>query len=165
MANVFKAKHPKNIPASYHKPIGQLIVRWSVTELYLQSIIWHIWGMKDPKVARLLTWDLQAVSKVELFRYLSPRWITDPTDQAELKTIATEADALRAKRNRIAHGLWGYKSGEPKKLRLLNIKRETRILPKAEIVSSTDIKQWAAELDKLNTRLIKFHRNLGAPQP
>ena len=66
MATVFKGKHPRNIPVAYHKPIGQMIVRWSVTELYLQSIIWHIWRIRDPKVARLLTWDLQAASKVEL---------------------------------------------------------------------------------------------------
>jgi hypothetical protein len=63
MASTFIAKHPRNIPASYHKPIGQLIVRWNFAELYMQSIIWHIWGIKDPKVARLLTWDLGAESK------------------------------------------------------------------------------------------------------
>ena len=95
MAALFK--HPKDLPASYHKPIGQLVVRWNITELYLQSIIWHVWQLKDPKVARLLTWDLQAVSKVELFKLLSPRWITDAADRAELKAIADEAEALRAK--------------------------------------------------------------------
>src|SRR5215510_13407539 len=65
----FKAKHPRNIPAGYYKPIGQLIVRWGFTELYLQSIVWHIWRIRDPKAARLLTWDLNAASKVELFKY------------------------------------------------------------------------------------------------
>jgi hypothetical protein len=107
VAVVFKAKHPRNIPAAYYKPIGQLLVRWGFTELYLQSIVWHIWRIKDPKAARLLTWDLQAASKVELFKYLSPKWVTDPKDQAELKAIAEEADSLRVKRNRLAHGLWG----------------------------------------------------------
>jgi hypothetical protein len=163
MAALFK--HPKNLPASYHKPIGQLLVRWSVTELYLQSIIWHIWKLKDPKVARLLTWDLQAVSKVELFRHLSPRWITDPVDRAELKAIATDADALREKRNRVAHGLWGYKPGKPENLYLFQINRKTRVLPKAKLVSVADMKQWAVELDRLNGRLIKLHGRLGAPEP
>ena len=138
MATWFKAKHPRNIPAGYHKPIGQLIVRWNFTELYMQSIIWHIWGIKDPKVARLLTWDLGAVSKVELFKRLIPRWITDPADQTELKTIAKEMDSLRIKRNRVAHGTWGYKPGERNKLRLIQIKRETRILPQSEFISVSD---------------------------
>jgi hypothetical protein len=42
MATVFKAKHPRNIPVAYYKPIGQLIVRWGFTELYLQSIVAHL---------------------------------------------------------------------------------------------------------------------------
>jgi hypothetical protein len=165
MASWFKARHPRNIPAGYHKPIGQLIVRWNFTELYLQSIIWHIWGIRDPKVARLLTWDLSAISKVELFQHLVPRWITDPANQAELTSIAKEVESLRTKRNRVAHGIWGYKPGERKKLRLFQIKRETRILPKAELLSIADLKLWADAIDKLNMRLVRFHRKLGAPIP
>lgn len=163
MATPFK--HTKNIPAPYHKPIGQIVVRWGVTELYLQSIIWHIWKLKDPKVARLLTCDLHAASKVELFRYLAPRWITDPSDRKELKEIADEADELRAMRNRVAHGLWGCNSQEPKKLYLLQINRKTRILPKGEPVSVADVMGWAKRLDELNGQLIKLHRKYGAPEP
>jgi hypothetical protein len=48
----FIATHPRNIPAGYYKPIGQILTRWGFTELYLQSILWHVWGLKDPKVAR-----------------------------------------------------------------------------------------------------------------
>lgn len=165
MASWFKAKHPRNIPAAYHKPIGQLVVRWNFTELYLQSIVWHIWRIKDPKVARLLTWDLSAISKVELFRHLVPHWITDPTEQAELKSIAQEVESLRIKRNRVAHGIWGYKPGERQTLRLFQIKKETRILPKAEHVSVADVKAWADEIDKLNVRLVNLHKKLRAPIP
>ena len=165
MVSWFKARHPRNIPTGYHKPIGQLVVRWNFTELYLQSIIWHIWRIKDPKVARLLTWDLNAISKVQLFQHLVPRWITDPANQTELIAIEKEVESLRVKRNRVAHGIWGYKPGERKKLRLFQIKRETRILPKAELVSVAAVKKWADEIDKLNVRLVKFHRKLGAPLP
>ncbi|SRR5713226_7279970 len=162
---MFVAKHPRNIPAAFHKPIGQLLVRWSVTELYLQSVLWHVWRIQDPKAARLLTWDLQAVSKVDLFRYLSPRWVTDPTQMAELKAIADKADELRVKRNRVAHGTWGHKPGDPKTLYLIHASREKRILPKAELVTPNDIKGWATQLDDLNRKLIAFHRKLGAPIP
>ena len=153
----FKAKHPRNIPAAYYKPIGQLIVRWGFTELYLQSIVWHIWRMKDPKVARLLTWDLNAATKVELFKYLSPKWVTDANHQAELMAIAKEADRFRNKRNRLAHGLWGYKPGEPNRVRLLHIHKQSRVLPKSELVSVQDVRQWAKELNALNIRIIE-HR-------
>lgn len=165
MASAFKGKHPRNIPAGYYKPIGQLIARWGFTELYLQSVVWHIWRIRDPKVARLLTWDLNAVSKVELFELLAPKWITDPSDQTELKAIAKEADRIRTLRNHVAHGLWGYKSGEPSKLRLAFIRRNTRLLPKAPVVTPAELKVWAADLDALNLRLKKFHGHLGAPTP
>lgn len=165
MASWFKSKHPRNIPIGYHKPIGQLVVRWNFTEMYLQSIIWHIWKIKDPKVARLLTWDLNAISKVELFKHLVPRWITDPVQQVELKAIAKDVESLRAKRNRVAHGIWGYKPGDRKKLRLFQIKRDTRIQPKTELVFVAGVRKWADEMDKLNVRLVNFHRTLRAPLP
>lgn len=161
----FVAKHPRNLPAAYYKPIGQLIARWSYTELYLQSVIWHIWRIKDPKAARLLTWDLNAASKVELFRYLAPKWITDPSHRQELAAIAKEADRLRERRNRLAHGLWAYRPGDRKKHYLLHARRKTRILPKAEVVVPADLKRWAADLDALNVRLTTFHRALGASTP
>ena len=162
---MFVAKHPRNIPSAYHKPIGQLLARWSVTELYLQSIIWHIWQIRDPKAARLLTWDLQAVAKIKLFGYLPPRWITDQSQRDELKVIANKADELRAKRNHVAHGLWGYKPGEPKKLYLIRASRDKRIQPKAELVTANDVKGWAAELDDLNRQLIAFHRGAWCYRP
>jgi len=162
---MFVATHPRNIPAAYHKPIGQIIARWGVAELYLQSIIWHVWQIRDPKVSRLLTWDLNAVAKVNLFKHLSPRWISDPQLRAELAGIAKDADDLRTKRNKLAHGVWGCTPGPTKCLFLANAGKEKRIQPKAEFVSATDIKQWAKDLDQLNARLVKLHKKLGAPAP
>lgn len=162
---MFVATHPLNIPTAYHRPIGQLLVRWGVTELYLQSIVWHIWKIQDPKTARLLTWDLNAVAKVKLFEYLAPRWITDVNDRAELKGIADMADKLRTRRNHVAHGVWGCKPGDAKTVYLIHTAREKRIQPKAERVTVADVKGWAADLNELNRRLVKFHRKLGAPAP
>lgn len=162
---MFIAKHPRNIPAAYHRPIGQLLVRWGITELYLQSIIWHVWHIRDSKAARLLTWDLQAVSKVDLFRLLAPRWITNQAQVTEIKAIADKADELRVRRNCIAHGTWGHKPGEPKKLYLINASRKKRVLPKAELVTPDNVKEWARQLDDLNRKLIAFHRSVGAPEP
>ncbi len=162
---MFLANHPRNIPAAFHKPIGQILTRWSVTELYVQSIVWHVWGIKDPKTARMLTWDLPAVSKAELFRQLSPRWVVDTSQRSELKAIADEVDQLRVKRNRVAHGTWGFRPGDRKTLYLINASRKMRLRPKAEPVVLADLKSWAKQLDALNQRLISFHKKLGAPPP
>jgi len=161
----FVARHPRNIPAGYYKPIGQIISRWTYTELYLQSIIWHVWSIKDPKVARLLTWDLGAASKVDLFKLLAPRWLRNAADQTELRGIASEANRLRDKRNLFAHGVWSYRLGTRKQVFLVRARGSSRILPKATAVSLHQMRDWARELDALNLRLTRFHKHLGAPAP
>ena len=161
-----KARHPQNIPASYYKPVGQMIVRWGFTELYMQSIIWHVWKLKDAKSARALTWNLNAVEKVKLIGALSPRWISDPMDQRELKEIHAEAERLRVKRNHLAHAVWGYVPGNRKQMLMFYLRElDQRIMPKASRPSVADIKEWAADLDALNSRLKRFHKKLGAPHP
>ena len=166
MAHV-KAKHPRNIPAGYYKPIGQLIVRWGFTELYVQSIVWHVWKVRDPKAARALTWHRRAEEKLKLFRALAPRWIKERMHQDELVAIHSEANRLRRLRNRFAHGVWGYVPGRRKILwqfYLSGIERSVAV-PKATCPTVDDLKQCASDLDALNIRLKRFHRTLGAPTP
>ena len=163
---IVKAKHPRNIPSSYYKPIGQLIVRWGFTELYLQSIIWHVWGIKDPKVARLLTWNTNAVDKVKLFGALPPRWIKDQKQQKELKEIHAEAERLRQERNHLAHGVWGYIPGKRKEMLMFYLRDiDRRIKPKAFRPNVMEVRKLASDIDALNARLKLFHRALGAPPP
>jgi hypothetical protein len=163
---IYKASHPKNLPASFYKPIGQIIARWLYTELYMLSIAWHALGIKNPKTARLLTVGLNAVDKVRLFGSLSPRWITDPSHRAELEMIRKEADRLRANRNKLAHGYWGYKVGNRKQMELFYLREnEVRIMPKPLPIDVGVLKTWAADLEVLNIRLKKFHKRLNAPVP
>ena len=163
---VVKAKHPLNIPSAYYKPIGQLIVRWGLTELYLQSIIWHVWELKNVKAARALTWNLNAVEKVKLFGALSPRWISDPIDQKELKYLHTEAERLRIKRNHLAHGVWGYIPGKRNEMLMFYLRElDQRIQPKASRPTVAEVRRLAADINALNKRLKLFHRHLGAPTP
>lgn len=165
MATV-KTRHPLNIPSAYYKPIGQLVVRWGFTELYLQSIIWHVWKIKNVKVARSLTWNLNAVEKVKLFDALSPRWIKNLAEQKELKELHSEAERLRVKRNQLAHAIWGYVPGKRKEMLMFYLRElDQRISPKASRPTVTEVKKLAADIDALNKRLKRFHRQLGAPTP
>ena len=160
------ARHPQNITAGYYKPIGQLIVRWGFTELYLQSVIWHVWKIKDVKAARALTWNLNAVEKVKMFGALAPRWIQDPALQAELREIHTEAERLRIRRNQFAHGVWGYLPGKRKEMLMFYLRElDRRIMPKATRPTIAEVKRLASEIDRLNARLKQFHKSLGAPAP
>lgn len=160
----YKAKHPRNIPASYYKPIGQILVRWTYTELYMQSIIWHLFKVKNPKAARLLTWGRNAVDLTKLFFSLTPRWIPDAADQAELITIHSKAERIRANRNKLAHGLWGYKPGNRKQLEIYFLREnDVKIKPIPLRLNLATLQTWASDLDALNVRLKAFHKKLGAP--
>jgi hypothetical protein len=162
----FIATHPRNIPAAFYKPIGQIVTRWGFTELYMQSIVWHVWGLKDPKAARALTWNINAVQKVKLFKFLAERWIPDSADQKELIEIHTEVENLRAKRNQLAHAVWGRNPAKPTELLMFYLPDiEKHILPKAQRPTLAQVKGWAADLDKLNARLERFHKKIGAPKP
>jgi hypothetical protein len=97
---------------------------------------------------------------------LSPRWISDPKDQRELKEICDETDRLRGIRNKLAHAIWGYAPGKKDEMLMFYLRElDNRIMPKAKRHAVSHIKQWAAEIDKLNRRIQRFHKQLGAPIP
>ena len=163
----FKAKHPAKIPAAFYGPIGRLIAAWTFTELYMQSIAWHVLKIRAPKVQRLMTWGRNAVEQTKLFYSLNPDWIPDPADRAEHEAIHAEAERLRAQRNKLAHGVWGYKPGErPRSWRLFYLREnDLKLRPKALVITPAEVKRWADDLDALNIRLKAFHRRLGAAVP
>jgi len=137
----------------------------------MMSIVWHFLGITNPKIGRLLTWGNNPVNKVKLFGSLLGRneWVPDANDKTEIKQICTVADGLRAKRNRLAHGLWSQRQSEGKKFRLFYMpENENRILPgqkNSPIVTLKELRQWAKEMDTLNARLKRFHTKIGAPIP
>ena len=160
------ATHPQNLPAAFYKPIGQIIARWGFTELYLQSIIWHVWGLRDVKAARALTWNINAVQKAKLFKLLGERWIANAKDQKELREIYSEVERLRAKRNQLAHAVWARDPTKPADLLLFYLPDvDNHIKPKAARPTLSEIRGWASDLNTLNTRLKRFHKKLGAPPP
>jgi hypothetical protein len=132
----------------------------------MQSIIWHVFKIKDVKAARLLTWGRNAIDLIKLFESLPTRWIADPADQREIKEIHSQAKKLRGNRNKLAHGVWGYKPGERKVLRLYYLREnDKKMKPTPMILNADNLKTWASDLDALNIRLKAFHKHLGAPIP
>ena len=163
----FKAKHPAAIPASLYKPIGQILVGYTYTELYMQSIAWHVLRLRDPKAARLLTIGRNAIDLEKLFRSLTPQWIKDQADAKELLDIHAKAQRIRADRNKLAHGIWGYKPGQkPRQMRLFYLREnEQKIKPEAMFITQSLLETWVANLAALNAQIKAFHRKLGAPVP
>ncbi len=130
------------------------------------KITGHLLGVKDPKAERLLIWGLGPDAKVQLFSSLGQRWVADQPDRTELQAIVKEAGDLREKRNFLAHGVWGYRTERRKELKLFYLGgSKKKIMPSALPIDAKILKTWAADLDALNVRIMKFHKKLGAPLP
>jgi hypothetical protein len=162
-----KAKHPPTIPNQFYPPLGRLIAGWTFTELYLQSITWHVLKVRDIKKARLLTWGRNANEVVKLFISLE-RWLPDALKK-EHHAIFSEAERLRAARNKLAHGLWAYLPGKPAKSRVWRIyflrENKQKIDPDTHVYTPVQVQRLADDLDALNLRLRAFHKVLRAPIP
>jgi hypothetical protein len=165
---VFKADHPLTLPAAYYKPIGEIIFRWSLLELYVENLVWHCMNLPGPKEGRSLTSQMSASNKLDLFNALTIRWVTDPAIKAEMASLHSAARKLSDYRNDIAHGLWATKPAEPKVLRLMRIPRTPtgpKILPRSRTVGSAEISGKAKELKVIVSRLRKLTKRVGAPMP
>jgi hypothetical protein len=138
---------------------------WNLTEMYAQNLIWFFLEL-DAKKGRILTSDLSAVKKLELFKNLTLRWVPNNNWKSEILAIHKEADSLRTERNKIVHGAWGHEAEAPRNLRLVQImKTEQKILPRAEVWTATELSAVAKRIAALNSRFRALTKKIGAPPP
>lgn len=157
-------KHPQSLPETYYRYIGEVVFRWTLVEEHMQTIIWHVMGL-DWKQGRLLTFGSDASQKIDMFRGLALNSISKKQIQRKINSIASRADKLNTRRNRVVHGTWGYKSN-PKDLRLFYIANvKQRITPKTEKKNANDLMKIASDIGDLDARLIALHEVLGVPIP
>lgn len=101
-----KAKY--ELPATYHREIGRIIVRWAYYEHYMQRLLWAVAFAADAKGAalgRLAVREGKPEEQLSLLSSLSElRRIT--FDDAVFKRLKPRAPQVAEKRNLIAHGLW-----------------------------------------------------------
>ena len=81
-----------------------------------------------------------------------------------MQALYREADELRNKRNRFAHGLWGHMPQESKtwKIFYLNSAKDTHLL-KRDVITLQDLNDLAARVRTLNSILENLLRQIGAP--
>ncbi len=157
--------HPHKLPAVYFKAIGEVSSMWNLTEIYTQNLIWHFLGI-DRKKGRVLTNDLTSVKKLELFKNMTIRWVSENAWKIEILAIHKEADDLRVERNKIVHGAWGHEAATPKKLELMQFKKiEQKIMPNAEVWTAKELSAIAKRIAKLNSRFRRLTIKIGVPLP
>ena len=86
--------HPHKLPEAYFKASGEVASMWNLTEMYAQNLIWFFLGI-DRKKGRVLTNDLASVKKLELFKDLTVRWVSDKGWRIEILALWKEAETLR----------------------------------------------------------------------
>ena len=157
-------RHHQKLPALYYRRIGEISHQWNMVEVYLQTIVWHFLDL-DYKRGRLLTYWPGARSKVQIFRALTLRWIDDPELKDEIRSIAKQADTLNDDRNKIVHGIWGYKKSVKEQflIHISNVRQ--RIVPSANLKTYEDLRGTANEIIALKRRLIALHKTLDVAIP
>lgn len=158
--------HPLDLPPRYYKPIGQISAGWGLTEALLQSAIWRLHKIKDPKRGRLFTYRPSSVEKLKIFKLTMEKFVTDHAIKAAMKKLHDEASGLRGKRNNFSHGLWGRMPSEPKIWKVFYIKdTDDTFILKREIVTLQNLQDLAAKIRALNVGLKQFLTRIGAPPP
>ncbi len=158
--------HPLDIPPRYHKPIGQIIASWNLTEVLISSIIWHCHRIKSPSQGRLFTYRLDAIEKLHILKVTANKYVDSQPRKDTILDLHKEADKLRSRRNDFAHGFWGRMPNEHTTWKLFYLKNtEHTYYLKRDVLTLQELKDWAARFRKLNKRLNSFRLEIGAPPP
>jgi hypothetical protein len=158
--------HPLDIPKDYYKPIGQIAAGWNLTEALIQSAIWHLHGITNPKIGRMFTYRPSSTEKLKIFKLTLNKFVIDLPLKSEMKAIYDEASDLRGERNTIVHGLWGRMPAELKNWKVFFLKDtdDTYRLQRLPFDHAKLVKV-ATRVRRLNVRLSQFLDTIGAPPP
>ena len=93
------------------------------------------------------------------------KWVSNPTHRQELNAIAGGARKLYPFRNRLAHGTWQHKAGQPNNVRLhFNKDGDERLMPRHDkTLDAARIAREAGILRNLNFRALKLWKELSQP--
>lgn len=157
--------HPLDIPPKYYKPIGQVAAGWNLTEALISCTLSHIHRIKDVERGRLLTYRPSAADKLRLLKVTLKQFTKDPLLKKELIVIYDRAMDLKAKRNKLCHGLWGRMPMEKIWKVFYHTEADDMILLKRDVMSLDDVKKIAAQIHALNFDLKKLMARHGVPPP
>ena len=157
--------HPLDIPPKYYKPLGQVVAGWNLTEALIASIIWHIHKIKQPEEGRLFTYRPSAAQKLQIFAVSIKRFVKDASIKDELTLLRGRASDLKAKRNMLAHGLWGRMPTQTIWKVFYHTETDDMLLLKRKEMNVETVRRIAADVRKLNFDLKKFMSRNGVPPP
>lgn len=103
------ARH--DVPASLSREIGRIIVHWAHFEHLVQDMVWQTMQVSH-QVGRIAVRTPRVTDRLEMLRELvklrNGEW-----NDALFKSILDRANLFAAKRDLLAHGIWGAHSNPP----------------------------------------------------
>lgn len=166
--------NPK-IPAVMAREVGRVMVRWAHFELFIQEMIWVMLGV-SPAAGRIAVREPRVTDRLQMLNEL--RQLRKATWDDELyKSVLARAGLLVAKRDLLAHGMWGYLKTEhewhvqlargswPKNVRDL-VEGSKRVTPEGVPMNTEKLREAVREIDKLIADLKKLRLSAeGPPAP
>lgn len=103
----------ENVPVEIKTGIGELITQWSYVAFQLGVIARVGFGIdRDVGFALLSTADLQPLCGALRTLAGSKKWIADASLREQIKTLASDVQDKKDRRNDFAHGVFGMAEGE-----------------------------------------------------
>ncbi len=154
-----------NLPASLAREVGRIIVSWAYFEHCVQEMNWQALGISEA-AGRIAMREPSVTDRLEMLSSLVE--LREGTWDVELyKSILARSKILAAKRNLLAHGIWGYVKhlhewhvqlarGSWPKNRSDLIKGSKKVIPESVLMDAGKLRQATTEIEALLADLKKL---------
>ena len=161
-----------NLPVRFVREIGRIVVSWAYFENCVQEMNWQALGI-SPAAGRTAMREPRASERLEMLSALIE--LREGTWDAQLfKSILARAKVLEAKRNLVAHGIWGYvkhahewhvqlaRGTWPKNQSEL-VKGSKKVTPESVLMSVEKLREATSEIEKLLADLKTLRGSAAGP--
>jgi len=146
--------YPYDIPKTYYTGIGQVIARMALVEHQVMTLIGKLLKLGDPKQVRVSFMGMSMKARLGAANALGANWAPTPALRAEIKSIVSTTLKLSRIRNSFAHGQWGYKLPNRRKLYVVFPEDgKDFYLPKNKHYKSSEILAIAKDVRAISKRL------------
>jgi hypothetical protein len=163
-----------NLPPRFVREIGRIVVSWAYFENCIQEMNWQALGI-SPAAGRTAMREPRASERLEMLNALIE--LRDGTwDILLYKSILARTKVLEAKRNLVAHGIWGYvayanewhvqlaRGTWPKNQSEL-IKGSKKTNPESVLMSVEKFREATSAIEMLLADLSKLRTSATGPTP
>ncbi len=153
--------YPTHIEADLMAGLGTVVSQWAYID-YLMGEFVAFLVEGNPASMYVITNNVSASTISDWCRTLLPVRYEDDESLDEIRSLLSDIDRLRAERNALAHGLWSPHVPGAAKVQTVRWDRSEVI--KVDLVTASDLKELAHDIDEAGNALAALGRHLGFPK-